>query len=235
MSISSTISAEPPSLPAPTRRDFLYIATATVAAVGAGATVWPLIDQMNPDAATQAANSAIDVDISQVQPGQQIVVLWGGRPVFVVNRTQAALDTLRDPAVIARLSDPNSTMQQQASYAANWHRSINPEYLVLLGICTHLGCVPTYTPKPDPKRSRAQLARRLSLSLSRLEIRPRRPGLPRRSRALQPPGAAVSFPRRQDVADRRKPARFEFRLRLDPAGVKTAGRAALSREAARAP
>jgi ubiquinol-cytochrome c reductase iron-sulfur subunit len=150
MPISSTISAEPPSLPAPTRRDFLYVATASVAGVGAAATLWPLIDLMNPDAATQAANAAIDVDVTQIQPGQQIVVLWGGRPVFVVNRTQAALDTLQDPALVARLSDPNSTTLQQPSYAVNWHRSIKPEFLVLLGICTHLGCVPTYTPKPDP-------------------------------------------------------------------------------------
>jgi ubiquinol-cytochrome c reductase iron-sulfur subunit len=135
--------------PAPARRDFLFVATAAVAGVGVGATLWPLIDQMNPDAATQAAAAPLDVDVDQIPPGQQIVALWAGRPVFIVHRTQAALDTLRDPALVARLSDPNSTQLQQPPYAVNWHRSINPDFLVLLGICTHLGCVPTYTPKPD--------------------------------------------------------------------------------------
>ncbi len=141
----SAVSEKP--IAEPTRRDFLYVATA---AVGAAATMWPLIDQMNPDAATEAASGPIDIDLTAIQPGQQIVVLWGGRPIFVVNRTKAALDTLQDPKLIARLSDPNSMALQQPSYAVNWHRSIKPEYLILVGVCTHLGCVPTYTPKPDP-------------------------------------------------------------------------------------
>ncbi len=150
MSMSSPTSADRASAPEPTRRDFLFIATAAVAGVGAGATLWPFIDQMNPDAATQAAAEPIDVDVSQIQPGQQIVVLWSARPVFIVNRPKAALDTLQDPALVARLSDPNSAAHQQPPYAVNWHRSINPEFLVLVGICTHLGCIPKFMPKPDP-------------------------------------------------------------------------------------
>ncbi|MGD0184180.1 MAG: ubiquinol-cytochrome c reductase iron-sulfur subunit [Roseiarcus sp.] len=150
MSLSSPTSAGLPSAPEPARRDFLFLATAAVAGVGAAATLWPLIDQMNPDAATEAAAEPIDVDVGQIQPGQQIVVLWSARPVFIVNRTREALDALRDPALLARLSDPNSTARQQPPYADNWHRSIEPEFLVLVGICTHLGCIPKFMPTPDP-------------------------------------------------------------------------------------
>ncbi len=150
MPISSTLSSDRPAVPAPTRRDFLFVATASVAGVGAAATLWPLIDQMNPDAATQAASGPIDIDVSQIQPGQQVVALWSARPVFIVRRPQAALDALRAPALLARLSDPNSAMFQQPPYADNWHRSLNPDFLVLVGVCTHLGCIPKYFPQPDP-------------------------------------------------------------------------------------
>src|SRR5579862_4447054 len=133
----------------PSRRDFLYIATAATAAVGAAATLWPMIDQMNPDASTLAAAGPVDVDLTQLEPGQQIVVLWSSRPVFVVSRTKAALDGLRDPKLLARLSDPESNVLQQPPYAVNWSRSIKPEVLVVVGICTHLGCIPKYFPTPN--------------------------------------------------------------------------------------
>lgn len=131
------------------RRDFLYIVTAMVGGVGAAATLWPFIDQMSPDASVVAAGGPVDVDLAQVQPGQQIVVRWRSKPVFIVNRPKAALDELRNPQLIARLSDPNSTVLQQPPYATNWRRSIKPEYLVLVGICTHLGCIPNFMPTPD--------------------------------------------------------------------------------------
>ena len=149
MTTLSFSSADSPLLGPSTRRDFLYVMTAAVSGVGAAATMWPLIDQMNPDAATIAAGGPIDIDVSQMQPGQQIVLLWSARPVFIVKRTKAALDGLRDPQLIAGLRDPNSQETQQPSYAVNWHRSIKPEYLVLVGICTHLGCIPKFMPKPD--------------------------------------------------------------------------------------
>ncbi len=133
----------------PTRRDFLYLATAAVGVVGVAATLWPLIDQMNPDASTVAAGQPIDVDISQMQPGQQIVAVWRSKPVFIVNRPKAALDGLQDPQLVARLSDPDSAELQQPPYAVNWHRSIKPEYLVVVGICTHLGCIPKFLPTPS--------------------------------------------------------------------------------------
>ena len=105
---------------------------------------------MNPDAATEAAAGPVDIDISQLQPGQQVVVLWSSRPVFVVHRPPEALDALRTPALLALLSDPDSTVRQQPDYATNWHRSIKPEILALVGVCTHLGCIPKFCPQPSP-------------------------------------------------------------------------------------
>jgi ubiquinol-cytochrome c reductase iron-sulfur subunit len=132
-----------------TRRDFLYIATATVGAVGAAATLIPLIDQMTPDAATLAAGAPVDFDLSKVQPGQQVVVRWRERPIFIINRTPQILQTLQSPELLAKLADPNSSERQQPPYADNWHRSIKPEYSVLVGICTHLGCIPIFEPLPN--------------------------------------------------------------------------------------
>jgi ubiquinol-cytochrome c reductase iron-sulfur subunit len=131
------------------RRDFLYVATATVGAIGALATLVPLIAQMNPDASTLAAGGPVDVDLSKVQPGQQLVVRWRERPIFIVNRTPAILATLQDPKLLSQLADPQSEELQQPPYADNWHRSIKPEFAVLVGICTHLGCIPNFTPTPN--------------------------------------------------------------------------------------
>jgi ubiquinol-cytochrome c reductase iron-sulfur subunit len=130
-----------------TRRDFLYVVTAAVGAIGAAATLVPLVEQMNPDQATIAAGAPIDVDISKIEPGQQIVVRWRSRPVFIINRPPNVLKTLQDSALLGHLSDPNSEELQQPPYAKNWHRSIKPEYAVLVGICTHLGCIPLFRPR----------------------------------------------------------------------------------------
>jgi ubiquinol-cytochrome c reductase iron-sulfur subunit len=105
---------------------------------------------MNPDAATIAAAGPVDVDITQLQPGQRIVTLWASRPVFVVRRTEESLKALQNPKLLSQLRDPDSDNWQQPEYAKNWHRSIKPEILVVVGICTHLGCVPLFEPKPDP-------------------------------------------------------------------------------------
>jgi ubiquinol-cytochrome c reductase iron-sulfur subunit len=136
--------------PHPARRDFLYLMTGSVAAVGAAAVAWPFIDQMNPDAATIAAAGPVDIDVTQIQPGQRVVTLWSSRPVFVVRRTPEALKGLQDPKLTAQLRDPDSDNLQKPEYAKNWHRSIKEEFLVVVGICTHLGCVPLYDPNPDP-------------------------------------------------------------------------------------
>ena len=219
MTMSSETASEGHGGASVTKRDFLFLVTGSLAAVGVATTLWPFIDQMNPDAATIAAAGPVDIDISQLQPGQRVVTLWAARPVFVVKRAQPALDELKNPKLLSQLRDPNSQNHQQPAYAANWSRSIKPEILVLVGVCTHLGCIPLFDPQPERDRSGARLAGRLLLPVPWLEIRSGRPRVPGRSRALQPAGAALSFPRRQDGAGRPEPAGREFRLQLDSAGL----------------
>jgi ubiquinol-cytochrome c reductase iron-sulfur subunit len=132
-----------------TRRNFLYIATGTVAAVGAAAVLVPLIAQMNPDASTLAAGGPVDLDISKIAPGQQVVIRWRERPIFVFRRTPETLKSLQEASLTSQLSDPNSQQVQQPPYASNWHRSIKPEFGILVGICTHLGCIPMFYPQPN--------------------------------------------------------------------------------------
>ncbi len=134
--------------PGVSRRDFLYIATGSVAGVGALLAAWPFIDQMEPSTGVLAAGGPITIDLSAIAPGQQIVVSWRSRPIFIVNRTPAILAELRQPSLLDRLRDPSSHEMQQPDYAENWSRSIKPEYLVVVGVCTHLGCIPTFTPNP---------------------------------------------------------------------------------------
>ena len=144
---SSTPAAIPGShAPDATRRDFLYIATAAVGAVGAAAALIPLVAQMNPDASTLAAGGPVDLDISKIPEGQQVVIRWRQRPVFVFHRTQKILDTMQSSQMTALLSDPNSEQMQQPPYATNWHRSVKPEFGIVVGICTHLGCIPMFYP-----------------------------------------------------------------------------------------
>jgi ubiquinol-cytochrome c reductase iron-sulfur subunit len=133
----------------PSRRDFLYIATATAGTVGALATLVPLVDQMNPDASTLAAGGPVDVDISKIQEGSQIVVRWRQRPIWIYHRSKQSLAALQNPQDVALLLDPNSDQVQQPPYATNWHRSVKPEFGVLVGICTHLGCIPLFYPSPS--------------------------------------------------------------------------------------
>ena len=112
------------------RRDFIVVATYAMGAVGAGAFAWPLIDQMNPAADTLALAS-IEVDLSKIAEGQSITLKWRGKPVFIRHRTAAEIDeALRDDALDMR--DPQNDAD----------RVQKPEYLVVLGVCTHLGCVP---------------------------------------------------------------------------------------------
>ena len=114
----------------PNRRDFIITATTTVGAVGAGAAVWPLIDQMNPDASVKALAST-EVDVSNIQPGQSITVLWRGKPVFIKRRTNEEIEKARS-VDLKELKHPEKDEE----------RAKNPEWLVMLGICTHLGCAP---------------------------------------------------------------------------------------------
>jgi ubiquinol-cytochrome c reductase iron-sulfur subunit len=132
-----------------TRRDFLYIATGMVGAVGAASLLVPLVDQMNPDASTLAAGGPVDLDVSKIPEGGQVVVRWRQRPIFVFHRAKSTLDSMQTPQMTALLSDPKSEQLQQPPYADNWHRSVKPEYGVLVGICTHLGCIPLFYPSPS--------------------------------------------------------------------------------------
>lgn len=130
------------------RRDFLTAASTLAATASMAAAAWPLIASMNPAADTLAMGAPLDVDIGALAPGQQIVLQWQGKPIFVVRRRPEAVASLTSSVLRDRLRDPDSTARQQPNYARNPHRSIHPDILVVVGICTHLGCVPGY--KPDP-------------------------------------------------------------------------------------
>ena len=115
-----------------TRRDFLFTATYTIGAVGLGATIWPFIDQMNPDRSVQAL-ATTEVDVSSVEPGKTITVLWRGKPVFLKRRTQEEIDDARSVS-LKELKDPQKDEERVKEGKEEW--------LVMLGVCTHLGCVP---------------------------------------------------------------------------------------------
>ena len=143
MAASSATAGHPPTA---TRRDFLDIATAMVGAVGAAAMLVPLVDQMNPDASTLAAGGPVDLDITKIGECQQVLVRWRQRPIFVFRRSKQTLDAMQSKQMTSQLADVNSDQLQQPPYAANWHRSLKPELGVLVGICTHLGCIPLFYP-----------------------------------------------------------------------------------------
>ncbi len=131
------------------RRRFLTAAATVVGGVGAAFTLVPFVKSMQPSARAQAAGAPVEADLSKLESGQMMTVEWRGKPVWIVNRTPQNLKDL--PALDAKLRDPNSdVLEQQPGYARNEHRSIKPEYLVLVGICTHLGCSPTYRPDMAP-------------------------------------------------------------------------------------
>jgi ubiquinol-cytochrome c reductase iron-sulfur subunit len=124
------------------RRDFLILVAGAIGGVAAVSALWPLIDSLSPSADVVAAGAPVDFDLSQLQPADQKIVAWRGRPVFALRRTADELRMLQDNRDTSLLRDPHSTAHQQPPYAKNWHRSIEPEYLVVVGICTHLGCIP---------------------------------------------------------------------------------------------
>jgi ubiquinol-cytochrome c reductase iron-sulfur subunit len=131
--------------PEPTRRDFLYIATGAAAAVGAAFAAWPFIDQMNPSSAVLAAAS-IEVDLSAIVPGQQALIKWRGHPLFVRRRTPKEIAEARDVSV-SELPDPDARNANlpDGTPATDANRATKPDWLILVGVCTHLGCTPTVT------------------------------------------------------------------------------------------
>ena len=124
------------------RRRFLTAATVVVGAVGTVAVAVPFLSSWSPSARAKTAGAPVQADISKLEPGQQIIIKWRGKPVWVVRRDDAALATLAK--VAGELRDPESKESKQPEYATNEYRSRKPEYLIIVGICTHLGCSPTY-------------------------------------------------------------------------------------------
>ncbi len=123
----------------PTRRDFIHVAAGGVAAVGVGALAWPIIDSMNPSADVLAL-SVSEIDLGPVQPGQRITVMWRGRPVFIVRRTTEAIARAEADDGSPSLIDP----------ATDASRVQDVEWLIVVGVCTHLGCVPLGQKPADP-------------------------------------------------------------------------------------
>ncbi|HEY4697363.1 MAG TPA: ubiquinol-cytochrome c reductase iron-sulfur subunit [Gallionella sp.] len=130
------------------KRRLLIAATTTaggVAAAGAGA---PFVLSLMPSERAKAAGAPIKVDVSAIEPGMMMGVEWQGKPVWIVRRTKEMLDLLAKHD--DELVDPDSTVEQQPPYCNNPYRSIKPDYFVVLGVCTHLGCSPTYRPEVAP-------------------------------------------------------------------------------------
>jgi ubiquinol-cytochrome c reductase iron-sulfur subunit len=126
------------------RRRFLVTSTCVLGGVGALCVLTPLVSSWKPSAKAEAAGAPVQVDLSKMEPGQQVTVEWRGKPVWIIRRTPGMLTHLDQDK--DRLRDPDSLVDQQPDYAKNKYRSIKPEYLVLVGICTHLGCSPKYKP-----------------------------------------------------------------------------------------
>ena len=127
------------------RRKFLTAATSLVGVAGAVGIAVPFVGSWNPSAKAKAAGAPVKADISKIEPGQMVVVEWRGKPVYVVNRTDAQLEVL--PSMNERLKDPDSLASVQPAYIEGVDRAIRPNLLVIVGLCTHLGCAPKFRPE----------------------------------------------------------------------------------------
>jgi ubiquinol-cytochrome c reductase iron-sulfur subunit len=126
------------------RRCFLRRATTAVGGIGLAAASVPFFSYWLPSADTEAAAAPIKIDISSLQPRQQLTIPWRGMPIWVISRTPEMIETLTK--LDSTIRDPLSEQDQQPDYCKNLNRSIKPQFLIAIGICTHLGCVPTYRP-----------------------------------------------------------------------------------------
>lgn len=127
------------------RRRFLVGATSFVATAGVAASSIPFISYWLPSASVQAAGGPVEVNIGKLNVGERLVVAWRGKPIWVVRRSPETLAQLQSHT--KQLRDPTSAVDQQPTYAQNEYRSLKPEFLVLVGVCTHLGCAPLYHPE----------------------------------------------------------------------------------------
>jgi ubiquinol-cytochrome c reductase iron-sulfur subunit len=124
------------------RRRFLTAATSVVGGIGVVGVAVPFIGSWNPSARAKAAGAPVEVNVSKIEPGQLIRAEWRGKPVYVVRRTEEIISSLSTHD--DQLKDPQSEVPQQPTYATNAYRSIKPDIMVALGVCTHLGCAPTH-------------------------------------------------------------------------------------------
>lgn len=122
-----------------TRRHFLTVATAVTGGVGVVAAAVPFVASFRPSARAQALGAPVTIDVSKLEPGALLKVEWRGRPIYVLHRTEQMLATLDQTQ---QLADPSSNDSTQPNYAQNAHRSVRPSFLVIEGVCTHLGCAP---------------------------------------------------------------------------------------------
>ena len=127
------------------RRRFLTAATSAVSVAGVVGIAVPFVGSWNPSAKAKAAGAPVKADIGKLEPGQMVVVEWRGKPVYVVNRTEARLAAL--PGLNAELKDPDSLVSVQPEYIKGVDRALRPELLVIEGLCTHLGCAPKFRPE----------------------------------------------------------------------------------------
>lgn len=124
------------------RRHFLLVATTVTGLAGVGMTAVPFLASWKPSARAQALGAPVEQDISRMEPGAVLKVNWRGQAIFIVRRTPEMLRALDSQDLAARLRDPDSEESEQPAYAKNEVRALKPEYLVLVGVCTHLGCAP---------------------------------------------------------------------------------------------
>jgi ubiquinol-cytochrome c reductase iron-sulfur subunit len=132
----------------PKRRRLLVQGASVIGGLGTVALAVPMLGSMSPSARAKAAGAPVEADISKLGAGQMLTVEWRGKPVWIVRRTEDTLANLQ--STVDRLADPDSAVEMQPDYAKNPDRSVKPEYLVVVGICTHLGCSPTYRPEIAP-------------------------------------------------------------------------------------
>ncbi|MCG2581450.1 MAG: ubiquinol-cytochrome c reductase iron-sulfur subunit [Marinobacter sp.] len=130
------------------RRRFLIGATSVVGGVGVVGAAVPFVASWNPSAKAEAAGAPVTVNVSKIEPGQQITTEWRGKPVWIVRRTEQMLENIEK--LNGEVKDPQSEAPQQPQYIEGIYRSIKPEIAVIVGLCTHLGCVPSYRPEVAP-------------------------------------------------------------------------------------
>ena len=149
--LASPSQGKPGAAPDSERRKILVAATGVAGGAALAAVSVPFIASMTPSERARAAGAPVSADAMGLEPGTQLTVEWRGKPVWILRRTEAMRKVLEDPRHLAKLADPGSDVKtQQPAYARNAYRAIKSEYLVVVGICTHLGCVPNFRPDVAP-------------------------------------------------------------------------------------